>query len=89
MGIDIYDKIHKLSTDDYRYTNKIIQSLNATKEFLVSTYGTYENLVTQLNVTKESYAKIMNDMSLIKTNTDKLSGIVSSLRGQNISSELY
>lgn len=89
LGIDIYDKIHKLSTDDYRYTNKIIQSLNATKEFLVSTYGTYENLVTQLNVTKESYAKIMNDMSLIKTNTDKLSGIVSSLHSQNISSELY
>lgn len=89
LGIDIYDKIHKLSTDDYRYANKIIQSLNATKEFLVSTYGTYENLVTQLNVTKESYAKIMNDMSLIKTNSDKLSGIVASLRSQNISSELY
>ena len=40
-------------------------------------------------MTKESYAKIMNDMSLIKTNTDKLSGIVSSLHSQNISSELY
>ena len=39
MGIDIYDKIHKLATDDYRYTNKLITSLNNTKEYILSTYG--------------------------------------------------
>lgn len=27
MGIDIYDKINKLATEDYRYTNKLISSL--------------------------------------------------------------
>lgn len=88
LGIDIYDKIHKLSTDDYRYTNKMIQSLNATKEFLVSAYGTYENLYTSLINTRNEYNSITNEINELKSNLDKLNGMISSLRGQNISIEL-
>ena len=49
LGIDIYDKIHKLATDDYRFTNKLITSLNHTKEYLLQTYGSYETLFATLD----------------------------------------
>lgn len=89
LGIDIYDKMHKLATDDYRYTNKMIQSLNSTKEFLVSSYGTYESLITQLNDTRSQYKNITDEMESLKSDMNKLNGMITSLRSQNIDSELF
>lgn len=89
LGIDIYDKMHKLSTDDYRYANKIIQSLNSTKEFLISTYGTYDNLSSTLNDNRNKYSLITNDMNNLKSKIDKLSGVIDSLKSQNIENDAY
>lgn len=89
LGIDIYDKMHKLSTDDYRYANKIIQSLNSTKEFLISTYGTYENLNTSLIDMRNQYTNITEEINTLKSNIDKLTGVISSLQSQNIDTELF
>lgn len=88
MGIDIYDKIHKLATDDYRYTNKLINSLTHTKEFLLSKYGSYETLRTTLEQSRQQYDSLMNESSVIKTKIDQLSGIIASLQSQNISTEI-
>ena len=88
MGIDIYDKIHKMSTDDYRYTNKLITSLNNTKEFVLSTYGSYETLVTELNHKQDRYNELDKQLNDIKSRMDTLSGQITTLRSQNISSEL-
>ena len=89
LGIDIYDKMHKLSTDDYRYTNKMIQSLNSTKEFLVSAYGTYESLVTQLSETRNQFDNITNEMDSLKSEMNKLNGMITSIKSQNVESELF
>ena len=88
MGIDIYDKIHKLATEDYRYTSKLIASLNHTKEFLLSKYGSYETLHQTLEQTQNQYNSLLNTSKELKTRIDQLSGIIASLRDQNISMEL-
>jgi DNA repair exonuclease SbcCD ATPase subunit len=88
MGIDIYDKIHKLSTDDYRYTNKLITSLSRTKEFLLQHYGSYETLRKTLEQTESQYSELTKQLEQIKTRIDQLTGIIASLRDQNISMEL-
>ena len=88
MGIDIYDKIHKLATDDYRYTNKLITSLSNTKEFILSTYGSYENLCTMLNNKQEEVNSLSRSIEVTKTRMDQLSGEISVIRNQNIHQEL-
>lgn len=88
MGIDIYDKIHKLATEDYRYTSKLITSLTRTKEFLLQQYGSYETLRHMLDQTKLQHDGLVENMNQIKTRIDQLSGMIASLRGQNISGEM-
>lgn len=88
MGIDIYDKIHKLSTDDYRYANKLITSLSNTKEFILSQYGSYENMITNLNHTKEEHKNLNNSILETKSMVDKLSGKLSFIQQQNPQQEL-
>lgn len=88
MGIDIYDKIHKLATEDYRYTSKLITSLTRTKEFLLQNYGSYETLRLTLDSTRTKHEESVNQMNQIKTRMDQLTGIISSLRSQNVSGEL-
>ena len=88
MGIDIYDKIHKLATDDYRYTNKLISSLNSTKEFVLQTYGSYENLCTQHEYKKREVESLIQEIDKIKSRLDELSGIIATIRQQNPHIEL-
>lgn len=88
MGIDIYDKIHKLSTEDYRYTNKLITSLNNTKEFILSTYGSYENLVTLLNEKQKEHDSLESDIANLKSNIDILTGKINTLKSENIAHEI-
>lgn len=88
MGIDIYDKIHKLATDDYRYTNKLITSLNNTKEFLLQTYGSYENLCTQHKFKKNEVESLERDIANIRSRMDSLSGEINVIRNQNPIQEL-
>ena len=88
MGIDIYDKIHKLATEDYRYTNKLITSLTRTKEFLLSQYGSYETLRKTLQDTRTQYETATNQMQQLKTRLDQLTGMITSLREQNLNGEL-
>ena len=88
MGIDIYDKIHKMATDDYRYTNKLITSLNNTKEYLLSTYGSYENLCLMLNEKRNECNELSNLISTTKSHLDSLSGEISVIRQQNVVEEL-
>ena len=88
MGIDIYDKIHKMSTDDYRYTNKLITSLNNTKEYILSTYGSYEDLVTTLEMNKAKHDQMLKELNDKKSRMDALEGQISLLKKENIGSEL-
>lgn len=88
MGIDIYAKIHKLATDDYRYVNKLIASLNNTREFLLSTYGSYENLCTMLNHKQLEYDTLQQELTQLKSTIDALTGSIMTLRQQNIQQEL-
>jgi DNA repair exonuclease SbcCD ATPase subunit len=88
MGIDIYDKIHKLATEDYRYTSKLITSLTRTKEFLLRQYGSYETLRKTLDSTKLQYSQYVEQMQQYKTRLDQLTGVISSLRELQLSSEL-
>lgn len=88
MGIDIYDKIHKMSTDDYRYTNKLITSLNNTKEYILSTYGSYEDLVTTLECNKSRYDQMLKGLNDKKSKMDALEGQISLLRKEDIGREL-
>lgn len=88
LGIDIYDKIHKLATDDYRYTNKLITSLNNTKEYILSQYGSYENLCVQLNQKQTQQTLLSNEILKTKENMDTLKGVISSINSQNPSQEL-
>ena len=83
MGIDIYDKIHKLSTEDYRYANKLITSLSNTKEFILSQYGSYENMITRLNQTKDEHTNLNKSILTTKSMIDKLSGKLSMIQQQN------
>ena len=88
LGIDIYDKIHKLSTEDYRYTNKLITSLNNTKEYILSQYGSYENLCCQLNQKQTQHSMLTNEILKTKENIDTLKGVISSINSQNPAQEL-
>lgn len=88
MGIDIYDKIHKLATDDYRYTNKLITSLNNTKEFVLQTYGSYENLCTQHAYKKNEVELLEQQLMNMKSRLDTLQGKISTIRQQNPHQEL-
>lgn len=88
LGIDIYDKIHKLATDDYRYTNKLITSLNNTKEYILSTYGSYETLCTLLNQKQQECDSLSRLMVETKSSMDKLSGEINAINKQNPHQEL-
>ena len=88
LGIDIYDKIHKLSTEDYRYTNKLITSLNNTKEYILSQYGSYESLCGMLTNKQLEYSSLSNELVEIKSEMDKLQGVISSINNQNPHTEL-
>ena len=83
MGIDIYDKIHKLATDDYRYTNKLISSLNHTKEYLLSTYGTYELLFATLDQKRHERDVLKYELESLKSKLDSLNGKIQTIRQQN------
>lgn len=89
MGIDIYDKIHKMATEDYRYTNKLIMSLNNTKEFLLSTYGSYDNLCALLSQKRDEYNAVTQAINSIKSRMDSLTGTISTIRQQNVNQELH
>lgn len=88
LGVDIYDKIHKLATDDYRYTNKIIASLSNTQEYLLKTYGSYESLLNQLNHHKQLVSELSEKQQMIRSNMDMISGKLQTLRSQNPMQEL-
>jgi len=88
MGIDIYDKIHKLATEDYRYTSKLITSLTRTKEFLLQSYGSYETLRTTLEQTRVQHVSLTESMQQMKTRLDQLTGMITSLRQLNLGNEL-
>ena len=89
MGIDIYDKIHKMSTEDYRYTTKLMVSLNNTKEYLLQNYGSYETLLSTLEQTQVQYDTLQNMGTELKSKCDKLQGVIQSLQSQNIEQELF
>lgn len=88
MGIDIYDKIHKLATDDYRYTNKLITSLNNTKEYILSTYGSYETLCVLMKQKQEESENTQRMLNDAKSRMDTLQGQISVIRNQNPEQEL-
>lgn len=89
LGIDIYDKIHKLATDDYRFTNKLITSLNHTKEYLLQTYGSYETLFATLDTKRAEYDKMLYELQQMKSRMDALVGTIQTIEQQNPEGELY
>lgn len=89
MGIDIYDKIHKLATDDYRYVSKLIASLNNTKEFLLSKYDSFENMCTVRNYKQNEYNSVSKSVIDMKSRIDQLDGQIDVIKGQNITQELF
>ena len=84
----IYDKIHKLSTDDYRYTNKLITSLNNTKEYILSQYGSYESLSAMLNQKQHQHQNLAADILKTKERMDTLKGVIGSINNQNPGQEI-
>ena len=88
MGIDIYDKIHKLATDDYRYTNKLITSLNNTKEYILSTYGSYEALCESLKNKRFESEELSKNIDTTKSRMDMLYGEITTLTSQEPQREL-
>lgn len=88
LGIDIYDKIHKLATNDYRYTNKLIVSLNNTKEYILSTYGSYETLCASMKQKQTEHDSLEMNISMTKSNMDKLYGEITALRDNNPQQEI-
>ena len=87
MGIDIYNTIHKMSTDDYRYTNKIITGLNNSREFIVSTYGTYEAMCAKLDMKRSQFESLSETAKERKSRMDALNGTIQTLKNQNINEE--
>lgn len=88
MGIDIYNTIHKMATDDYRYTNKIITALSNSREFLLADYGTYENLCTRLEMKRTQHKSLSVTVDKFKNRMAELEGKISTLKSQNIYEEL-
>lgn len=88
MGIDIYDKIHKMATDDYRYTNKIITSLNNTKEYILSTYGSYESLCALLKQKQDEFNVLTTQESNIEKRMNVLYGEMSAITNQHPDEEI-
>lgn len=88
MGIDIYDKIHKMATDDYRYTNKIITSLNNTKEYILSTYGSYESLCALLKQKQDGFNVLTTQESNIEKRMNVLYGEMSAITNQHPDEEI-
>ena len=89
MGIDIYDKIHKLATEDYRFTNKLITSLNHTKEFLLQTYGSYETLFAAVDTKRDEHSKLLFEIQQMKSRMDALYGTIRTIEQQNPETEMY
>lgn len=88
LGIDIYDKIHKLAKDDYRYTNKMITSLNNTKEYILSQYGSYEALCIMLKKKQEELVQLSNDIDSTKNEMMRLNGEIGIITNQHPREEL-
>lgn len=88
MGIDIYNSIHKMATDDYRYTNKLITALSNSREFLLKDYGTYENLCIRRDMKRTQFEALNKTVESHKTRIAELEGKISTLKSQNISGEL-
>lgn len=88
MGIDIYDKINKLATEDYRYTNKLISSLNNTKEYILSSYGSYDNLNNLLSDKMKIRDELTQNINITKSKLDSLSGKISVIKQQNVHQEM-
>lgn len=87
MNIDRLAKMHKMATEDYRYTNKLISSLNNTREFLLSTYGSYEALTARLVEQRGIHSQTTTEMNNIKSRMDALSGKINTLQQQNVNEE--
>lgn len=88
MGIDVYDKINKLATEDYRYTNKLISSLNNTKEYILSSYGSYDNLNNLLSDKIKTRDELTQTINITKSKLDSLSGKISVIKQQNVQQEM-
>lgn len=88
LGVDIYDKIHRMATEDYRYTNKLIVSLTNTQEYLLRKYGSYESLLQQLEHKRSLVESLSNQQQTIRSTMDRLSGKIQTIRSQNPMSEL-
>lgn len=87
-GVDIYDKIHKMSTDDHRYTNKLITSLNNSKEYILAKYGSYEMLQKILSDKNHEVDAITSIITEKHSRMDALSGKISVIQEQNPTVEL-
>lgn len=88
MGIDVYDKIHKMSTDDYRFTNKMLTSLGNSKEYALTKYGSCENLKMFLDQKQSEFDTLTKDLNNVKSQMDVLSGKINTLKTQNITQEI-
>lgn len=88
LGVDIYDKIHKLATADHRYISKTITSLNNTKEYILKKYGSYETLQNALHEKQTKYADITNSIESVKSNMDKIHGQIIAIENQRPNDEL-
>lgn len=88
LGIDIYDKIHKLAKDDYRYTNKMITSLNNTKEFILSQHGSYDALCVMLKKKQEELNQLTQNIDSTKNEMMRINGEIGILTNQHPREEL-
>jgi hypothetical protein len=89
LGVDIYDKIHKMATDDFRYTNRLLGSLNDTCEHLLLDHGSsYETLLQKLNHHKELVVELTTKRDELKSRLDRIVGELQTLQMQNPNQEL-
>lgn len=88
MGIDIYSKIHQMSTEDYRYTSKRISAINNSIEHMLSNYGSYENFTQELKKVTDERDAIYYEYETINKDMIKLQGIIDALRSQNVGNEM-
>lgn len=88
LGVDIYDKIHKLATADHRYVSKTITSLNNTKEFVLKKYGSYEVLQKMLSEKQNEVDSVDKELFKLKTEMDILQGSIIAIEEQHPYEEL-